>query len=160
MNKKLFGKLNWGDLIIIVAVLAAAVIVGYKMFLKPTAAENTDTSTKMELTFFVEESPEYAANLVKEGDRVYDETMNCVLGTVTSVEIGESHTYAANSEGQMVRSGKPGYNSVKITSEVNATPYENGVMVGVTKYGVGHTFTFYAGQAKLYGKLAGINGGK
>ena len=47
MNKKLFGKLNWVDLIIIVAVLAAAVIVGYKMFLKPTAAENTDTSTKM-----------------------------------------------------------------------------------------------------------------
>ena len=78
MNKKLFGKLNWVDLIIIVAVLAAAVIVGYKMFLKPTAAENTDTSTKMELTFFVEESPEYAANIVKEGDRVYDETMNCL----------------------------------------------------------------------------------
>ena len=158
MNKKIFGKFNWVDVIIIVAVIAAAAIVGYKMFLKPTAAVSTDTSTKMELTFFVEESPEYAANLVQVGDRVYDETMNCVLGTVTSVEIGDSHSYGANSDGIIVRSNKPGYNSVKITSEVNATEYENGVMVGVTKYGVGHTFTFYAGKAKLYGKLAGIGG--
>lgn len=157
MNKKIFGKLNWVDLIIVVAVIAAVVIVGVK-FLKPTVSETKDTSTKMELTLFVEETPEYAASVIKEGDRVYDETMNCVLGTVKSVEIGESYTYAANADGQIVRSGKPGYNSVRIVSEVNAQKYENGVIVGVTRYGVGHTFTFYAGQAKLYGKLAGING--
>lgn len=157
MNKKSLGKLNWVDVIIIVAVVAAVIIVGVK-FLKPTVSESNDTSTKMELTFFVEEAPEYAAGIIKEGDRVYDETMNCVLGTVKSVEIGESRAYAANADGQMVCSNKPGYNSVKIVSEVNAQKYENGVIVGVTRYGVGHTFTFYAGQAKLYGKLAAIGG--
>lgn len=157
MNKKILGKFNWVDVIIAVAVIAAIVIVGIKFF-NPSANPTVNNSEKIELSFFVEETPDYVANIVSVGDRIYDESKNCVLGNVKSVVVEESVCYAITSDGRVVVTSKPGYKSVKITSEVDAQLYENGVSVGVTKYGVGHTFTFYAGKAKLYGKLSGIGG--
>ena len=95
--------------------------------------------------------------VVKEGDKVYKETKNCALGNAVSVEVGDSINYGTDSSGNFVKSSKDGYKSIRITTEVDGEIGENGVTVGVTRYGVGHTFTFYAGNAKLYGKVSAIN---
>lgn len=156
MSKKVLGKFNWVDIIIVVAVIAAVGIVAYK-FLKPAEVTNSAKTQKIEMEFFVEEAPDYSVDIVKEGDKVYDETKNCVLGNVVSVEVGDSINYGVDDSGNFVKSSKEGYKSIRITTEVDGEMGENGVTVGVTRYGVGHTFTFYAGNAKLYGKVSAIN---
>ena len=40
-----------------------------------------------------------SALIVKEGDKVYDETKNCALGNVVSVEVGPSVNYGTDSSG-------------------------------------------------------------
>ena len=158
MSKKILGKFNWVDILIIVAVVAAIGIVGYK-FLKPSNVATGPNTQKIELSFYVEDTPDYVPVLINVGDKVFDEAKNCGLGTVTSVEIGENVVFYPDQDGNAVATSKKGYSSVKITAEVDGQLFDHGAIVGVTRYTVGHSFTFYAGKAKLYGRISGINGG-
>ena len=144
---KLFGKINIIDLIILVVVIAAAGILGYK-FLAPKAQESS--SSVAVVKYYIEEVSDFIADNVKVGDKCMDEAKNVPLGTVTAVEIGDAVSHATNDKGEYVESSKPGHKSMIITTEVNATPFDHGMIVGASKYYVGHTFVFLAGDAKLY----------
>lgn len=157
-EKKKF-KLNIVDIIVIIVLIAALAFAGYKLFIdrgETTTLDSEELSYTME--FFCEESPDFAVNLVKVGDNLVDEYLDVPLGKITNVEVGPSISYAADAEGNWKVSTKPGYSSIRITTEVSfkGTEYAHGVQIETFKYGVGHSMTFRAGKAKLYGRIAGI----
>lgn len=144
---KLFGKINIIDLILILVVIAAVAIVGYK-FLSPKVTNSA--SSVAEVKYYIEEAADFVVNQVNVGDKCMDESKNVELGTVTNVEIMDSVCYETTADGKIVKTSKPDYKSMIITTEVQATQFDHGMIVNASKYYVGHTFTFLAGKAKLY----------
>lgn len=151
-GKKL--KFNIVDGIILVVILAIAFFAGSKMFSKNedvTAEEVTAT-----LSFYCEEVPEYAAELLKVGDKVSDEGKNVALGEITSLTVENALTYGIDAEGKSVTSEKKGYKSVKLTTEIKASEFAHGIIADTIKYSVGHPLTLYAGKAKMSARVSGI----
>lgn len=155
MSEKKKIRFNVIDAIVLVVIIAVVAFVGIKLF-GGEVAGNSSSGQTFTVTYFVEESPSFAAELVKPGDPVSDESKNVPLGSVTDVKLDKSVVFAANDEGQMVKATKEGYNSITLTTEVQGAEFDHGIEVGNVKYVVGHTMTLYAGKAKLYGRIAGI----
>ena len=155
MSEKKKIRFNAIDAIVLVVIIAVVAFVGVKLF-GGEVAGNSAAGDTFVMTYFIDESPSFAAGLVEAGAPVSDESRNVPLGKVTAVELGESVMFAANDEGKMIKSGKEGYNSVTLTTEVQGAEFDHGIEVGNVKYVVGHTMTLYAGKAKLYGRIASI----
>ena len=152
MYKKI--KFNIVDAIILLVILAVVAFVGIKFFGK---SDNVAAEPKTySVSFYCEEVPAFAADIVKVGDSVEDETKKVLLGTITAVEVGDAAVYSADAEGKIVKSAKEGYKSVLITSSVEATEFEHGIIADSIKYAVGHSVTLYAGNAKMVGKVSEI----
>ncbi|NLW66039.1 MAG: DUF4330 family protein [Clostridiales bacterium] len=152
-NGKLFGKINLIDLIIIL-ILAALVIFAVFKFAVPSEDDSMDTQVK--ITLFCEETPSYVVDYLKKGAPVLDPKEDITIGTVESFEIGEPIGFATGENGLMYEVTRSNYNSVTIEVEAKGAIGENGVTVDDVLYGVGHTMTVYAGQAKLYLRISSI----
>lgn len=152
MEKKKF-RFNVVDVIVLVVILAAVAFVG-SFFLG--GGFGGDGGAEFEVTYLCEEVPEFAASIIKNGDKVLDEQQETELGEVTEVVIGESRTYTTTDMGEIRCLGKPYYNCVMLTTRVKAQKYDYGMMVDSSKYGVGHSITIRVGSAKIFGRVSGI----
>ena len=145
---KLFGKINIIDLLLIIAIVAAVGLAGYK-FLGGGDDSNSDKNAIIK--FYAEEVSEFVLDdTIHEGDVVSDVQTRAILGRVTSVEINDSVCYAADSTGHWVKSPKPDFKSVLITAETRGTKFDHGIIIDSNKYYIGHSFTLAAGGAKIY----------
>ncbi|MFB0920964.1 MAG: DUF4330 domain-containing protein [Oscillospiraceae bacterium] len=152
-NGKLFGKINLIDFIIVLVIIALAVFVALKVVDKGN--ENTNLS-QVRISFFGDETPDYVAKVLEKGTSVMDSTEKVTLGTVESFEVGAPIGYDTNANGEVQQVVRQGYNSVSITAIGKGALSEHGVTIDGVLYGVGHTLTIYAGKAKLYLKISGI----
>lgn len=152
---KLFGKINIIDLAIIIVIVAVVAILGFK-FLAPSQS-GQDSQGICEVKYYIEEVSDFVSEKVNVGDKLMDEAKNVGLGVVTNIELSDAVSYGTDAEGKWVKSSKPDYKSMIITSEVNATKFGHGMIVGASKYYVGHTFVLLAGEAKLYLRVYDIN---
>ena len=153
-NGKLFGKINIIDFVVIVVIVAAIAMLGVSRLSKRGAETVTIPDGKSAyITFYAEEIPEYVAEKLEEGSKVYDVDMKTYLGDVVSFEVEPSVTFSTNTEGDSVLTTKEKYKSVKITAKVNGTPNDYGILVDDNQYGVGHSMTIRAGSAKIYLKV-------
>ena len=151
----IFGKINVIDLFLVLVVLIACIFIFNKL-INPNVTLSQDDIT---MTFYVEKAPSYVAESIKVGTEVKDEAKGTSLGIITDVEIGPGYQYVATSEGELVRGYMEGYNSVKVTTQVKGQYTENGVIISGNQYNIGHSLTFYAGEAKLYGTISGASKG-
>ena len=152
MEKKKF-RFNIVDGIIVLVLIAAIGIVGVKFL---GGNKQKDANTSFRVSFFCEEVPSYAAELIVEGDVVTDDDKKVELGTVEAVTLGPSRTYAATAEGEMKLAPKEGANNVEVVAQVTAKSFEHGITLGAGRYGVGHSLTLRVGQTKIYGRVSGI----
>lgn len=152
MEKRKF-KFNIVDIIVILIIIAAIALVGMKFSSKDITSAG---SVQYRISFFCEDVPSFAAEIIKEGDSVTDDDKNSALGTIEKVTIGPSRTYAATSDGQMKIAPREGYNSVEVSAIVDAQEFQHGIMVNAAKYGVGHSLTLRMGKAKVYGRVSGL----
>ncbi|MBQ8001821.1 MAG: DUF4330 domain-containing protein [Clostridia bacterium] len=152
MEKKKF-RFNFIDAIVILVILAAVAFVGYFVL---GGGFGGGESIKYEVTYLCEEVPSFAASIIKEGDKVLDEQKDTDLGVVTAVELSDSRTYTTTNEGEVLCVPKPYYNCVALTTEVEGSEYDFGMIAGSSKYGVGHSITIRVGSAKIFGRVSGI----
>ena len=152
-NKKV--RFTFIDGIIVLVIIAVIAFVGYNFFGKEVV-QNQATSDTFEISFYIEETPDFAAENVEVGTTVTDEAKKVSLGTIKSVEVAEAVSYAGTSEGEIVKATKEGYKSLKITAEVSGNEFEHGIKVAGNEYVVGHSMTIYAGNGKFYGRISGL----
>ena len=152
MEKKKI-KFNIVDIIVVLVIIAAVVLVGTK-FLGNDVGPTTNAQYK--ISIFCDEVPSFAAEVIKEGDFVTDDDKNSALGTVEKVTLGPSRTYAQSADGQWKSAPKDNFNSVEVTAVVNAQEFQHGIIVNAAKYGVGHSLTIRVGNAKIYGRVSGL----
>lgn len=146
-------KFNLVDAIVLLVVIAAVAFVGYKFIGGNLSGSGSST---YEVKFLCEEVPDFAANVIKVGDKILDEQKETNLGVVTDVKLSDARTYATTAEGGVTVNPKPYYNCVEITAEVEADDYDFGMIVSSSKYGVGHSITIRVGKAKIFGRISGI----
>ncbi len=151
---RLFGKVNIVDLIIVVVILAAVAYLAIT-FLGPesTIASSEDVT----VTFYTEEIPDYVVAALEEGSKVWDLSDNVTIGTVDSWSVSDSISYVVNdTQTASFETPKTGYNALSLNVSAQGVIEEHGVRIGGVLYGVGHTVTMYAGEAKLYIKVSSI----
>lgn len=152
-NGKLFGKINLIDFIIVLILIAAVAFVALKVVNKDDSGAAV---TPVRVSFFAEEVPDYVANTLKANTSVLDSTEKVTIGTVESFEIGKPIGYFTDTKGQVQSVVREGYNSITINMLANGELSEHGVTIGGVLYGVGHSLTIYAGEAKIYLRVRGI----
>ena len=154
-NGKIAGKLNVIDLIILVVIIAAAIFVGRRLISGDPFGVVSRQPVYMEFT--TNEVKNYVAERLETGTRVYDETENNELGKVTDIKIGEAYYYEHTDGGKTVVVYPDDSVSVKLTSLAEGVLDGNGIVIGGTRYAIGHTFVIYAGDCKLYVRISGID---
>ncbi len=152
MDKKKV-RFNVVDAIIVAIIIAALGIVGMKFF---SDRANAEKASWYHISFFCEDVPGYAAELIEKGDAVTDDDKKVALGEVETVELGPSRNYVETAKGELKMTSKEGANSVKLVARVFAKDVENGVTVDVARYGVGHSLTLRVGETKIFGRVSGI----
>ena len=153
-NGKLFGKVNLIDLLIVVVLVAVVGFLGWRFLVKDdSGVVNTQT---VYLRFTDTEVPSYVAEGLEAGDNVLDSTENNSMGTLTDFTLGEASSYSVDELGDTVTIHRPDCYSVELTTEVDATYTENGVIINGTRYAIGHTMAIYVGDCKLYAQISGI----
>ncbi|MBS7401928.1 MAG: DUF4330 domain-containing protein [Oscillospiraceae bacterium] len=150
---KLFGKVNLIDFIIVLVLVALIAFAAVKFLgSRGEAAPLTEIS----ISFYGEEVPEYVTEYLKEGTSVRDDNKDITIGSVTGFELGEPLGYATDAQGEVQQVIRNGYKSVVLHITAYGEMGEHGATVNGALYGVGHTLTLYAGQAKMYMKVCAI----
>ncbi len=153
---KLFGKVNLVDLIIVLVILAAVAYLGMTFLGPESAVTSTET---VKISFYGEEVPEYVVETIEAGTPVWDLTENVTIGSVNSWETGESISYVVSTAQSIAfETPKTGYNSIELEVDAEGVLEAHGVRIGGSLYGVGHSVTLYAGDAKMFLKVSGIEG--
>jgi len=152
-DAKLFGKINIVDFCIILVIIAAAVFVAIKLKGGSTV---TVVEKPIEMKFYVPDIEDFRVEAMAVGDNLYDDSKNLFLGKITNLDIQEAAIFNADAQGNTIKSNKEGYSSVEITTELKATPFENGILIAGNRYGVGHSLTIRAGKSFIYLRISGI----
>ena len=138
----------------ILVLLAALAFVGYRFLTKDrSGVVNTQ---QVYLSFTGAEVPNYVVDNIEMGARVFDDTENNVLGYVTDVQTGQGYHYDVDKEGKTVALFPEDSFSVVITSLATGTLDPNGLLIGGTRYAIGHTFVVYVGDCKMYLRISGL----
>ena len=121
-NKKLFGKINLIDIILIVAVLIIGLVV-YKVVFKPETKAGIGAkyyTTTCMVRFEV--MPEDSSKYLNIDAYVYDNETNTYIGKLKKVESGDYLVIRANHETDtFVESKVPGKENLYLTLEVNVS---------------------------------------
>lgn len=155
-NGKLFGKVNLIDLIIVLILASLAVFAVLKF---ATPGDTNSEAAQIKLTLFCEETPDYVTEYIEQGAPVYDSKEGVTIGTIESFETGDPIGYETKedeSDKVEYQVSRDGYSSVTLIVDATGVSGVNGVTVNGVLYGVGHTMTVYAGEAKLYLRVKGI----
>ena len=150
---KLFGKINLIDFVIVLIILAAVAFVAMKVVDKGN--ENAQLS-QVHISFYADEVPEYVADALETDTSVLDSTENVTIGTVESFEVAPPLGYETDTKGVIQSVVREGYKSVNLSALATGELTEHGITIDGVLYGVGHTLTIYAGKAKMYLKVSGI----
>ncbi|MBE5821935.1 MAG: DUF4330 family protein [Clostridiales bacterium] len=87
-DKKLFGKLNIIDLLIIILVIVVAII-AYAFLKGDTPSLTTSTQNEYNFTIQIQKSEKNIFDKINIGDKIYDNENNSYLGEVVSKEKNE-----------------------------------------------------------------------
>ena len=153
-NGKLFGKVNLIDCLIVLIIIALVAFVALKVVNKSDASANLQ---QVKISFYGEETPDYVADVLEKGASVLDSKENVNFGNIESFEVGAPLGYDTDANGEIQQVIRQGYKSVSITAIGTGELGDHGVTIDGVLYGVGHTLTIYAGKAKLYLKISGID---
>lgn len=157
---KLFGKVSIIDIIVVLVVIAAVAGVGYKMK-QSNAIVITAKPDKIRLTFYSDESTEYAVKASKVGDIVKDFDHGPTFGKVAEeLKIGKalsSTDFTEYVDGEWIIGSKPGYCSyyMVVDGEGVINP-DGGVNFGGMNYYVGRTVTVRVGNNVFSGRIYSI----
>ena len=153
-NGKIGGKVSVIDLIIVVILLAALAFVGVRFLTKDrSGVVNTQ---KAYMSFTGTEVSNYVVEQLKLGAKVLDDTENNILGYVTDIQTGQGYHYGVDNHGETVAVFPEDSSSVMVTSLAEGTLDGNGILIGGTRYAIGHTFVLYVGDCKLYLRIASL----
>ena len=147
-------KFNLIDALVILIIVAVVAFIGIK--LSNGLVAKPENLQRIRYTFHVEEMPDFVKEYIKENDTASVADNNDILGTVTGKNFGDAEIYSENDEGKIVKSTKEGHSRADIIIEGEGLQTPSGIKINKGVYGVGHSMAIKVGNAKVYGKISGI----
>ena len=147
-------RFNIIDLILLVAFICIALFVCGKVF--GGSGQSGANGEEYIISAYCEEVPSFAAELIKKGDKVSDESKNIALGIAGEVILGDAAVYAPDENGKLKKTSKEDYNSVTLKICAIGEEFEHGIRIEGVRYSVGHSVVLYAGDAKISGRISEI----
>lgn len=118
-NKKLFGKINLMDIIIIAIILVAGIVVYNIVFSSETTVNMGAQYFTTTCTIKLDDLPVGASEYLLTGADVYDNETNVYIGKLIGAKSGDCIIIKANQEtGEFVESKVPNKENVYATLEV------------------------------------------
>ena len=156
---KIFGKISIIDILIVLIIIAGVAGVFYKFnkvnLLSPSKSNDIQT------VFFVEETPNFVTTSIKKGDIVQDAIKASSFGKVSTIEVGNAISYSNDANGQITKSSKPDYNSLKLTVTGKGVYTASGVSSGVSfsgsDYFIGKNYEIRVGNTSVIAKIFSIS---
>lgn len=156
-NFKLRRKFTFIDLAIILVILASIFTMSRKFSKAKVSTPLAAKSNKIQISFFIEEVPEFAATAIEIDSPVRESIQNASFGRVSDITIDESISWARGEDGNFVATSRDGYSSLTITMDAGGTIGNNGVTIDKSVYYIGQTITLYAGNSILQnGRISDI----
>ncbi|HHY78095.1 MAG TPA: DUF4330 domain-containing protein [Clostridiales bacterium] len=135
------------DLLILVLIISTILGVKYKFSKANAVTPFVAKPDRIRISFFIEETPDFAAKAIKIGDPVRESIQNSFFGNVTDIVIGDSISWSRDMNGNLVATDREGYSSLSITMEASGFIGENGVTIDKSIYYIGQTVTLYVGNS-------------
>ena len=143
---RIFGLINVLDILIVLVVVVAVVGLSTRF----TDGVLLVTKTPLTVTFYIEEAPDFAVNVISVGDPVTEATFSSAIGRVTSVVAAPSVSWGRTSTGLVNKSTKEGYSSAYVTMECEGVMNSDGSFtLDKSKYFIGQTITLNVGNSRL-----------
>ena len=112
--------------------------------------------TDVDVVYYTEEVSDFVVDRLKLDAVVFDDANLHTLGRVIDFDIGESVIYGPKSDGGLAVVTKDNYKSAYITGRANVTRTRLGFTFKKANYGVGHSMTLRAGDAKIFLRIYDI----
>ena len=138
MAKKLFGKLNIVDILLILIIAAGIALAAYKIWFSGPSESPAQEADFM-ITYICESYPEDILSQVSSGDICIDADFGVRLGEVQVAEI----RYAEHGEQQFSKAG------ITISAPLRAAKAENGITHNGIAYLVGKRVNLIAGDVYI-----------
>lgn len=156
-NQKRKRRFTLIDLVIILVIVGGIFGVTKKFSSAKVSAPTAAKSQKIQVSFFVEEVPEFAASTIEIGSPVRESIQNSSFGNVSDIVLDNSISWARGEDGNFVASSRDGYSSLLITMDANGLISDSGVTIDKSIYYIGQTVTLYAGNSILQnGRISDI----
>lgn len=156
-NYKLKRKFTFIDLVILLVILGSIFGVSKKFSNAKVSTPLAAKSEKIQVSFFIEEVPEFAASAIEIGSPVRESIQNASFGKVSDITLDKSISWARGEDGNFISSSRDGYSSLLITMDAQGMIGNNGVTIDKSIYYVGQTVTIYAGNSILQnGRISDI----
>jgi hypothetical protein len=150
---RLFGKVSIIDVGIILVIIIAMGVGVFKFTSGNFLAGDADEK-ELIIEFYSEEAPDFAVNSVDIGDDLTDYERGSVFGKVVSIEKDKSVSIGMNSDGQFVRSSRPGYVSSRIVVEGKGLlAAKGGVTIDNFDYMIGRTVIIRIGDTVFVARV-------
>ena len=156
-NFKQKRKFTFIDLAIVLIVLVSLFTISKKFSKAKVSTPIATKSQNIQVSFYLEEVPEFAATAIEIGDPVKESIQNANFGKVKDINISDSISWARDKDGNFITTPREGYSSVVITMDASGLVSSNGVTIDKSIYYIGQTLTLYAGNSILQnGRISDI----
>lgn len=156
-NLKSKRKFTFIDFAIILVILVSLFTLSRKFSKAKVSTPIATKSQNIQVSFFIEEVPEFAATAIEIGDPVKESIQSSNFGKVKDIIVSDSISWARDKDGNFVTTPREGYSSVVITMDASGLVSSNGVTIDRSIYYIGQTLTLYAGNSILQnGRISDI----
>ena len=121
-NKKLFGKINLIDILLVIIIAIVGLIVYNVVFKSETAVNMGATYFTTKCIIKIDDLPVGASEYLKAGADVYDNETNVYIGKIVEFSSGDTMAIKVNHEtNEFIESKTPSKETVYMTVEVNVS---------------------------------------
>ena len=155
-------KFNVVDLLILLVILAAVVLAGWKLLGRSRNRSTETEDQEIVYTASYREVRRFTAQQFHEGDRIFDDTTDTYMGTIEKVEVKPYTTVETDLQGQGIRVEKTGYYTVEVTVRCPGLERENGYFLsGLVELKSGSillTYTKYVRSELQFDRIVSVGG--
>ncbi len=152
---RLLGVINIVDLAVLAVIILLIGGLAYKFMLEPGRESADKTSKTYTVTVMCPMVPESAAEVLKEGDRIYY-SGKYVNGTIDSVRYEDAKEAVVDAEGKYVTAVHPYLKDVYVTVSITGNASTRAIMLDKYQVNLGKDFVMKTTRVEIQGIVTDI----
>ncbi|TCK93463.1 uncharacterized protein DUF4330 [Natranaerovirga hydrolytica] len=154
---KILGIVNIIDITVILLIIAAGFVLINSDFIRETATANKEEEKDVYITYFVNNIREVSVNAINEGDTVYQQDSQDVLGEIVKTEVENNTIMTTDEEGNVRYAEVPDRYNMYITIKSKAEFKGKDIEINNTTYKIGYVHLVDTEKIRFQGVIFGLD---